>query len=237
MKTLITGVCIFSTLFLMGCAEPKTETKTVLAPGACSQETIDAYTNIFKLANTKDKVILQTLTDISKSCAVYNNGVGSGSCKVIDTNTGNVTDVSSADVEPVCTKVSALLKTKAPGTSVDQLKKGLILKVKNENLMNQLIKDGNKSVVHDGQVTAATTPIASDFCTISAKRRSYETRDGDSVKLSQISQTGQVNVVLKISSADKNLMINCYHAILSKDWTVENLKTIFGDLADIQILN
>ncbi len=155
----------------------------------------------------------------------------------MDTNTGNVTDVSSADVEPFCSDVNALLKTKAPETSVDQLKKGLILKINNENLMNQLIKDGNKSAVHDGQVSASTAPIASDFCIVSAKRRGYETRDGDSVKLNQISKTGQGNVVLKMSSADKNLVINCYHPIRSKDWTVENLRTIFGDLADIQILN
>lgn len=236
MKNLMTGLCLSSIFFLMGCAQPKTETTTVLAPAACSQETIDAYNNIYKLARSQTKISLEMLTSISSSCAVYNNSVGSGSCKVIDTNTGNMTDVSSANVEPICSKVNSLLKKNTPGTSVGSLKKGLILKIKNEVLINQLIKDGIKSVVHEGQVTASTVPVTTAFCTLTAKRKSYETRDGDSIKLSQISKMGQQKNSLKMMSSDKNLQIACYHAGAETTWTVEELTSIFGDLAQLEIV-
>ena len=116
------------------------------------------------------------------------------------------------------------------------LKKGFLLTVKNEAILNEVIKNPQTSSIQLGKLAKDLSAIegSNGFCLIEGFNSPLTVKNGDLLKMLDTQSKDQY---FSAFSLDKKVLINCTKFSSSATvWTSEDLKTIFGDTVEIKEL-
>lgn len=106
-------IALSAALILTSCSKGDKGSDGISKEGNCTDATISAYNDI----NSKGRMYSLTLdksylTGLKNSCDSFKSLVGTSSCNAINLKTNETTSVSSATVEPICSKAAEILNAK-----------------------------------------------------------------------------------------------------------------------------
>lgn len=137
-----------------------------------------------------------------------------------------------------CSKSSDSSKGAAPVVGSDtrtvgQLPKGLEIEVKDDSVINELLKAGSSYFIQDGQVVRSINSIdkSKNLCYLERSDSSLEVKPGDVLHMTNVQSQGNK---MAIVSSDVKVVMGCMKFSSYSDWTVQQLKGVFGEAANVK---
>lgn len=214
---------------------------------ACGGEVVDSYNAVVtNLKNFKKSGEKRDLVKAVKSCQSFQINVGGGSCKAVDTATGQEVQLSAASME--CSKAQAALDIlngknpsqpqqypepypQQPGRSSgghDSYSYVTIV-VRNAKAINEMLSS-QTTVFSRGQLMEASSASPEDVvCYMLSTDPSLKFRKHDLIYIEQVAK----NDGLKLTSSDGRITIRCTTSNNNGRTTFSDLREAFGRTIEI----
>jgi|GEM_PF-5050788 len=246
-------------LAFAGCAKDD-GTKPSAANTNCEQVTIDAFQMMNSKAPLfAEKQDLASAQELSTACLKYQSSVKAKSCSVAEKATGKQILISADSNKTACEEAQKIVTASAANQKIDEtnpangaeaggiqvpddsklepidsrllkdLKKGLRIQFKNADAINELLAGGVSSSIVQGKVIKSIEQVNSDlgFCFLRAGNDFGQAAADQTIELPSLTPGNQTMVFL---TEDGKLAVGCGKNKV-KDWTLQDIKEIFGTAA------
>lgn len=240
-----------------GCAKDEGP-KPSAAVTNCEQATIDAYQIMNSKAPLfAEKQDLASAQELSAACLNYQNSVKAKSCSVAEKATGKQILISADSNKTACADAQKIVSAagedqkkdetnpdnggevgdiKPPddsklepvdGRLLKDLKNGLRILIKDENSINLLLAGGISHSIVQGKVIKFSELQNSDlgFCFLNAGNDFGQAQAGQIIELQE--QILKDQTVVYAPKDDRKIVMGCGGKNVN-NWTIQNLKEIFG---------
>jgi hypothetical protein len=261
-RTGATLTLIAACMALAACAKDS-GSKGTDSNGNCTSATISAYNDIQHKARmydlTKDS---SYLTGVKNSCSQYKSLIGGDTCKAEDLRTRATTYVSSSSVDTVCNKADQILNPKPVDASktstttttttttsasvpapraitevdnrkVGDLANGIEIEVKDEAVINELLRAGASYIIQDGRVIRGTYLVerSKNLCYLERNDSTLVVKNGDVLRMTYPRSRGEK---LAILSFDAKTEMGCLKTNSYSEWTVQQVREVFATAANVK---
>lgn len=237
--------------------------KSSAAADRCVDEAISAHNDVLHKARLFNSNRNQeNLEEAKKSCSQFKALMGGKACRAENATTGAAVTIQETSLDDICLRPEEILSPRPNETSpeettpdlqpvstettesdnkvetpsgegqqiVGQLTNGIEITVKDEAIFNELMKSDYSSFLQDGKVSQKIDS-SKDLCYVLRRNADIAVKSGDVLHLVWISSAG---LSMAAASKDTKMSISCVKYSSDSEWTVQELRNVFKDTADIQ---